>query len=115
MKDLLSLDSVPSLISSLAVILALNLIFAVGKFVFELVKKKSDDSDKSLARLTALRESDSVSLAKMDTKLAEIEKDLHEIREIKKHLRRIFTAVKLLSGEKWADIRKVIMEDDLES
>lgn len=37
---------------------------------------------------------------------------ISEVKKLRKDLRRFYTAIKLLAGEKWPEIRKELMEED---
>lgn len=93
-------------LQAVCVILSLHLFAKVGEFLWDIIKKKSEISDETVKRLT-------VSVQHLDNTMKEIKKDLAEIPKFKQDLRRLFTAVKLMAGEDWKDIRKAIMEDDI--
>lgn len=104
---------IPTLLASIAVVLALHLVFKLGEFVWKLSQKDSEKNLQSLQKLIAALESNSKEVEKLSCSMKEIEKDLAEMPKFKLDLRRVFTAVKLLSGDRWQKIRDDIMEDEL--
>lgn len=95
----------------MVVILALNLVFRVGTFVFGLIQKKQQVSDDTLKANTAAIIGLTTSNQKLESRLKTLEENFTEIPKVKLDLRRMYTAIKMVSGEKWKHIREVIMED----
>lgn len=90
----------------ICVILTAHLLVKVGEFLWRFKEKKDSLSESAVKDLT--KAVDALTL-----RLSAIEPVLSELPKIKKDLRRFYAAVKALSGEKWPDIRKEILEDDL--
>jgi hypothetical protein len=112
MEHLLNTESIPALLGSMCVIGTLMVLMNVGKFVFGLVKEKNQVSEKSIDALANSLRANTTAAEKLEIRLSALEKELHEFPKFKKDLRRAFEALKNLSGEKWPEIRKIIMEDD---
>lgn len=90
------------LLAGLLLVLCFHLIMKVMAFAFETFKKKSETTDKL-----------GVNVREISTRLSALERDMNEILKFKHDFRRLFTAVKVLSGDKWPEIRKAVLEDDL--
>lgn len=104
MEDLLSLKYG---IGGLCVLLTIFILLKVVEFVINLKKKKEDETEDLLRELVA-------SVNHLDKKFDELEKQISDYPKIKSDLRRCFFAVKLLAGDRWAEIRKEIMESEFE-
>ena len=74
---------------AICVLLVLQLLFKVGEFLWEVIKKKDEVSEKSISELTA------------------------SIQKLSLDLRRVFAAVKILAGDDWKHIRKSIMDEEI--
>lgn len=95
------LEQLPA-ITSLTVLVGLHLVWQVAKFWLGEFKKKSEASDKALEGFGTL-----------NVRLMAIERDMNEMLKMRQDFRRIFTALKTLAGDKWPDVRKAVLEDDL--
>jgi hypothetical protein len=94
-----------------AVVLACFMLFEVVKFIFEQLKKKNELSEKSIESLTNALQSNTLMMSRLEARISEAERNLAELPKFKLDVRRVFTAVRLLAGENWDDIRKVIMDE----
>lgn len=115
MLDKLLLDSdhgIPTLLSGIIVILALNWFTSFLKFLWSLVKKKAELSEQSIEKLTIALQLNTKATEKLESRINEVEQELAEIPKFKNDLRRLFTGVKALAGEDWSRIRKIIMDDE---
>lgn len=109
-------EGIPALLASIAVIMSLHLIFKMGEFVWEIIKKKNEVSEKSIENLNEAIQANTKAVQHLEMKIQDIEKNLSEIPKFKLDLRRLFTAIKFMSGENWKEVRSVIMdEEDLSS
>jgi len=100
--------------SHLVVIIALltcHLLFKMGMFAWDIVKKKDESSSESLKALSKALSDNLWAIEKLEMHIQAIQKDLNELPKIKKDLIRVFTAAKILAGSRWGDIRKEF--DDL--
>ena len=82
--------------------LGLNLLLGVGKFVYGLIKEKSKHTDRAVE-----------GFGKLETRMVAIERDMNEMLKMRQDFRRIFTALKAIAGDKWPEVRKAVLEDDL--
>jgi hypothetical protein len=103
---------VPTLLASIVIILALHLFAKVGEFLWGFVKKSGEISDQSIKDLTVEIQINTKAVTKLEGRLNEIERLISEIPKFKTDLRRLFLAVKQISGEDWPNIRRSIMEDE---
>ncbi len=95
-----------TLLAGLIVILTLHVFLIIAKFIFELARKKTEDYTNAL-------KTTSDSIQKMESRIMTVERDLNEVLKFRQDFRRLFTAIKVLAGDKWPEVRKKIMEDDL--
>lgn len=96
------------LLASLCVLLAFNVLVKVGAFVWQIKRDKdrlTEEGVKALAEIvavnTATTEKNTQALAQLMLKLPKVELDL----------KRAFAALRVISGSKWPDIRREIMEE----
>jgi adenylate cyclase len=108
-----SQQSIPGLLAGIIIILGFHLMAKIGEFLWSLVKKKAELSEKSIERLTVALKINTEAIHKLENKLTAIERDLAEVPKFKTDLRRLFAAVKYMAGTEWNEIRKVIMDDDI--
>lgn len=99
------------LLQSIAAILFLTLFMKMVEFIVTILKKKSELSEKSIADLTSALRVNTAAVEKLDARIAAAEKTMAELPKLKLDLRRLFTAVKRISGDDWEKIRKEIMDD----
>lgn len=104
-----------TLLASVVIILALHLFFKFAEFVWGIMNKKNEVSEQSIERLSLSLAQNTQALQGLQVQMKEIERDLSEMPKFKLDLRRAFSAVKLVSGDKWSEIRKIIMEDEISS
>jgi rubrerythrin len=88
LQGLLEVKSLPLLLVFVVVFLCFNFIRSVVELFWKIKSEKQAASDNAIIGLTA------------------------EVAKLRKDLMRYYSALKMLSGEKWADIRKEITEDE---
>lgn len=74
---------------AICVLLSLQILFRTAEFLWGIVKKKNEISEKSIGELTA------------------------SIQKLSLDLRRVFAAVKIIAGDDWKEIRKAIMDEEI--
>lgn len=104
-------NGVASLLASICALLAFHLLFKVGEFLWEILKKKNEVSEQTFEKLTAALQVNTRAVHELKTQIHGIERDLSEIPKLKLDLKRLFSAVKTISGDKWPSIRREIMEE----
>ena len=95
-------NGVTVMLAGLIVILCLHLVMKIVSLALDAYKKKSETTD-----LLA------INVKELSTRLSALERDMNEILKFRHDFRRLFTAVKALSGDKWPEIRKAVLQDDL--
>lgn len=102
-KALLDSDhGLATLLAGLIVILALHLIMKIIQMGLDAFNKKAETTD----RLSS-------EFKDVSARLMAIERDMNEVLKFRKDFRNMFTALKLVAGEKWPDIRAAIEEDSI--
>lgn len=86
MEELLQAKSVPLLLVLITVFLCIGLLKGVVEFVWKVNQKKEDVRDDSIREL-----------------ILSVKKTNHSINNV-------FTALKILSGESWDEIKKILAE-----
>lgn len=112
MDKLLDLKDGPTgFLVSLCLILTFQLIFSVAKFVWSMREKRENASEKAIMELTDVVRKNTVATEKLDYRLSQVEIGLNSLKKFKLDLRRYYTALKMLSGDRWPSIRDEIMSD----
>ncbi len=100
------------LLAGIAVVLSLQLVVRVGQFVFELMKKKTETSDSKIIEMSTSLQQNTSAVNELRTLIRGLERELAEIHKYRMDTQKLFSAVKLMAGKKWPEIRKA-MEDDI--
>jgi hypothetical protein len=93
------------------VLLALNLIMRIGEFVFKLIEKKSHGTDTQIKEITMALTQNTDAVREVRVHLSVIQQELLEVKKFKSDSDMLFTAIKVIAGEKWPEVRKAIQED----
>lgn len=120
MEKLIDQEHGPTvLIACLVIILALHLVVHVGKFVFEIFKKRSELTEETMKNLVGsidnLRNALAANIGATHTleeRMRSSENHMAEVANLKTDIRKLTAAIKSLAGEKWADLRKSLADDD---
>ena len=111
MEQLLDTKSIPALLVTIAVFLCAHVIKGVIEFLWQIKEKKDSASETAVENLTKAVQGNTTATEHLDQRIKELETVLAEIPKLKLDMRRMFAAIKIASGERWAQIRKEIMED----
>ena len=103
------------LLATIAVVMILNLIFRIGSFAYEILKKKVQVSEETMLANTNAISSLNATMQKIEFRLGNVEGALSDNPKMKTDLRRCFTAMKLLAGAEWNTISKIITDDEYNS
>ncbi len=103
------------LLATIVVILSLNLLFKVGTFAFQLVQKKQQVSEEAMEANTKAIEGLDSTMQKIELRLESVEASLSENPKMKTDLRRCFMAMKIIAGDDWAKVSKIITDDEYHS
>lgn len=101
----------PTLLASLCVIMTLHLLIKVGEFVWEILKKKSEVSEKSIERLTMALNNSTRTIEGLEKDIREVQRELSKMNKLQLDIRRLYVAMKIVAGERWARVRKEMMDD----
>lgn len=112
MEELLTSHlGVPALLASIIIVLCLQLILRVGSFVWEILQKKNEVSEKSIAKLTDALQTNTVAVEKLQNELAQIKNEIATLPQLRLDIKRAFVALKLMAGEEWEEIRLAIRDE----
>lgn len=113
MDKLLDLkDNVPGSLVGICVILTLHLFFKIVEFLQQMQRKKESANDQAIKDLTKAVQENTQATEKLGLRLNEIEKLITELPKLKLDLRRFYSAIKLVAGDKWPQIRDEILKDE---
>lgn len=114
MKELIgfiSEGSVNGMLSAISIILALQLFFRVGEFLWKIVKDKHAITDTTMKKLTTAVYENTDTLKHLEGEIRRLESALSELPKLKTDMRRLFNAAKIMAGPDWSEIRDEIMKD----
>lgn len=106
-----SQTSIAGFLAVIVLLLCTQLVVRVGTFAWDLLKKKSELSEKSLDRLGQTIERNTEAVSKLERRIEGIERDIASLPKFELDVRRAFRALKLLAGDRWSAITKDIMEE----
>jgi hypothetical protein len=113
MMNLIDNDhGIVTFLATITFTLIINSGIGLFKFVWNLFQKKGELSEKSITDLTVALQNNTQSVKQLEHRIVEAEKMISELPKLKNDLRRLFIAMKIVSGEKWADIYKIIKEEE---
>lgn len=113
MNDLLKTESIPALLISIVVFLCASFIRSIVEFLWKIQKKKESASESAIKELTDVVKKNTQATEHLDQRLCDVEGTFSELPKLKQDMRKFYLAVKLLSGDKWAQIRKDIEDETL--
>ncbi len=99
------------LLAGLVIVLCLHLIAKIGHFIWEFNQKKHQLTEETIKSLTTMIASNTSAIHSLEERLRHIEKQLESLDKFKIDIRGLIEAIKYLSGDKWPDIRRIIIED----
>lgn len=116
MDKLLNTDqNLLSVLMGIVLMMSLNFLLNLGKVAWDFIRKKNEVSESNVKDLIKSMDSNTRAVEKLEHKMVGVERNLSELPKLKEDLRRLFSAIKVVAGEDWPDIRKEIMEDGLTS
>lgn len=110
-----SQHSLETILASLCVVITLHLVAKVGQLLWSIFKKKDETNDKAMIRVIETLGANTQALNHLAARTDSMEKVLKEVVKYKKDIRKLFTAIKVMAGDEWSEIRKSIIEDDFSS
>jgi hypothetical protein len=99
-------------IGGICVILTISVLVRVAEFVWGLREKKDSLSETTITKLTVAMQENTLAVKHLDCRLETLERSVSDLPKIKTDLRRFYSALKSLSGDRWPAIRDEIMKDD---
>jgi hypothetical protein len=113
MEELLAKEGFAGLI----IVLCLHLLFNIGKFVYHFFEKKRTDVERATEHkitkvdLTLQQLSDAT--RELRVQIGLLEAELKEVHKFKADSKKLFSAVKIMAGKRWPEVRKAMLEDEL--
>lgn len=111
MAELLETKSVPMLLILVVVFLCAGLIKGIIEFLWKIKQEKDSVSETVIKELTRTIHENTMATQHLDKRLSEVEQTFSELPKLKMDMRKFYAAVKILSGDKWSDIRREMEED----
>lgn len=99
-------------IGGLCVLFTLMVMLKVGEFLWKLREKKETLSEAAVKDLTLAMQANTAATQHLDHRLQQIEKMVVDVPKFKTDLRRFYTALKILGGDRWPQVRDEIMKDE---
>lgn len=90
------------LLVTACVFLALHFLLKIGEILFDIFKKKNDHFSQM-----------SDSMKTLESRLTVIERDLNTVLQFRRDFNNLFTAIKLIAGDRWSEIHKKLTESNL--
>lgn len=100
-----------TLLATIALVICMQLVLKVGEFLWEIFKKKSEVTEDGIEKLTGSINQNTRAVEELKFQLTQIEKEVIGLPKMKEDLNRNFTAIKILAGERWPEIRAIILPD----
>lgn len=104
---------IAALLASIAVVLCLHLVLGIGKLVLTAFKKKVEKSDTEITQISLALHQNTEAVRELRIQIGVLERELKDMHKVKVDTQRLFSAVKIMAGKKWVEIRKAIAADNL--
>ncbi len=112
MENLLeSQHGIAAILASIAVLLCLHFLKGVGEFLFELFKKKAEDTGKEITQISLALNQNTQAVRDLRIQIGVLERELVEVHKFKSDSQKLFSAIKIIAGKRWPDVRKAMEED----
>lgn len=98
-------------IGGICVLLTLMIFLRVGEFLWRHHQKKEALTDKTLQDLVRTVQENTAEMRLLNSRLVSVETSFSELPKLKLDIRRSFTALKALAGNRWGHIRDELMKD----
>lgn len=105
-------QGIPFLLTGIVILLAMNLLVVIGRFLFELFRKKTEHGDSQIVEIKATLVTTTGIVNQLKGQIDGLESDLKEIRKYRIDMQKLFYAIKTMAGKRWPEVRKA-MEDDV--
>lgn len=87
------------------------ILLRVAEFLWRMKEKRESISEQDLRDLTRAVQDSTLAMKMIDLRLKAIEASNSDLPKLKNDLRRVYTALKEISGDDWSRIRDEIMKD----
>lgn len=111
MEKFIESGSVAGLLAAMVVMLALQLVTKFGEIVLRSREKKDAVTESGIDKLSSAVQHNTFASEKLEQRIKALEHTFSDVTKVKVDMGRLYTAVKLLCGDEWPKIRKVIMDD----
>jgi hypothetical protein len=98
---------------AVAVLLALNIVVKCGDILWKIKERKDAVTEHGIEALSKAVDNNTEASKQLATRLQMVEAQLSGFNKLKLDMRRLYIAVKRIAGDKWGDIRKEIMEEEV--
>lgn len=109
--QLMNTNGVAGLLVGACVLLTFRLLVELGKFFWSLKKEKDQLSEKTTKELILAVKQNTDEIKKLEDSMTGLKTAISEMPKFKLDLKRLFTATKIIAGDKWPEIRDEIMRD----
>lgn len=96
----------------LCVLLALGLIIRLIEFLWKIKEQKDKLSESSITDLTNAMKGNTIAIEHLDVRFQGLERTISDFPKLRNDMRRLYSAIKELAGDRWPKIRDEIMKDD---
>lgn len=94
------------------VLLALNIFARVGEFLWNLATHKSKSTDTEISKIDLALTQNTQAVREVRIQIGMLERELNEVRKLNADIQKLFSALKIMAGKRWPEVRKA-MEDDV--
>jgi len=98
-------------VGGICILLTLMVLLRVGEFVWKLQQKKEELSETTVKNLVRAVEANTVETRLLGQRVFHLEGTLGEVTKLKTDVRRFYSAIKELAGDRWPAIRDEITKD----
>jgi hypothetical protein len=113
MDKIIESGSVAGLLAAITVMIGLNLVVEIGKTLWRIREKRDAVTESGIDKLSKAVDLNTAASQQLENRIKTLELTLTDISKIKIDLRRLYMAVKIMSGDSWETIRKKIMDDEV--
>lgn len=103
-------------VAGVCILLTIMVLMRAGEFVWAITaekeKEKQTISSKAIEDLTKALKESTIAIGTLEHRLEHIERVVLEFPKLKNDVRRFYSAIKQVSGDRWPQIRDEIMKDD---
>lgn len=100
-------------VGGICVLLTLMVLVRVGEFVWKILQKREELSEKTVRDLTQAVVDNTAETKSLGQRIVHLETSLGEVGKLKLDVRRSYAAIRQLAGDRWPAIRDEIMKDGL--